>query len=443
MKFYNREHEIAQLQRLSVRAYSGSATMTLLVGRRRIGKTELLKQCFKSDANFIYFFISRKSEVLLCAEFMEILEGKVQLPVWGKIDTLLKFFEFILQQSSMIPLTVVFDEFQELQYLDPSIFSGIQNLWDTYKKNSKLHLIVCGSIYSIMCNLFENNKQPLFGRADTKIYLKPLKVKCLQQILIDEKKYTPENLLTLYTIVGGVPRYLELLQMDHAWPLSSILATMLSANSFFISEGKNALIEELGKDYRIYFSILSLIATGKTARSAIESVLQISVGGYLENLEQEFSILRRHKPIFAKENSRTQKYFIEDNFFNFWFRYFYKHQSALEIGNFNYVINIIKEEFSVYSGKYLELMLRELLADSGEYNRIGSYWDKDNINEIDIVACNDHEKKLVIAEVKLQHKKINLGLLQHKAAKLIASHPNYEVQFRGYSLDNLAELLSE
>ncbi len=441
MKFYGRSAELVQLQHLSQRAYAGHGTMTLMVGRRRVGKTYLIKECYQDDPNFLYFFVARKSQELLCEEYLKIISTKFTIPNWSVINSFLGLFEFILQQACATPLTVVFDEFQDFQYVDPAIFSGMQNLWDSYKHKSKIHIIACGSLYSIMCKIFENSKEPLFGRADTKIHLKPLKITDLKQILMDENQYSAENILTLYAIVGGIPRYLELLQVEHAWDLNAILPAMLNENSFFVNEGKDVLIEELGKDYRTYFSILSLISTGKTSRPAIESVLQTTTGGYIERLEQDFNIIERHRPMFAEENSRNIKYFIKDNFLNFWFRYFNKNQSAAEIGNFTYIINLIKEDFLTYSGRYLEQMVRELLAASGEYNIIGSYWEKDGSNEIDIIACNDHKKIMLIADVKLQSKKLNLDKLKYKAEKIIAKHSDYQIQFAGFSLENIAELL--
>lgn len=104
-------------------------------------------------------------------------------------------------------------------------------------------------------------------------------------------------------------------------------------NSLFIEEGKNLLIEEFGKDYGIYFSILSLIASGKTSRPAIESILETTVGGYLDRLENDFGLIKKIRPVLAKPNSRMVKYSVEDNFLNFWFRFIFKHRSAIEIGN--------------------------------------------------------------------------------------------------------------
>jgi len=121
-----------------------------------------------------------------------------------------------------------------------------------------------------------------------------------------------------------------------------------------LDEGKNLLIEEFGKEYTTYFSILSLISSSKTARSEMESILEKNIGGYLDRLENEYSIIKKVKPIFAKEGSRTVKYEIIDNFFNFWFRFIYKYKSTIEIENYEYVKEIIKRDFSTYSGRFLE-----------------------------------------------------------------------------------------
>lgn len=213
-------------------------------------------------------------------------------------------------------------------------------------------------------------------------------------------------------------------------------------NSFFLNEGKDVLVDKFGKVYKAYFSILGLLADGKTSRSAIESVLQTSAGGYLENLEVDFDIIQKHKPVFAKPNSRVVKYCIKDNFLNFWFRYFYKNQSAIEICNYKYVKNEIKNSINEYLGRYLEKLIVNLLSQNYEYNILGSYWEKGNQNEIDIVAVNERDKRLALIDVKLQSKKINLERLKIKAAKLTANNKDYQTEYIGYSLDDIDQLIT-
>ncbi|GAJ18084.1 unnamed protein product, partial [marine sediment metagenome] len=152
---------------------------------------------------------------------------------------------------------------------------------------------------------------------------------------------------------------------------------------------------------------LSLIASSKTSRTDIESILEKDIGGYLARLEKDYSIIKSVRPLLAKPNARVQKYFIEDNFLNFWFRFVYKYRNAIEIGNYKYVNDIVERDFITYSGHFLEKYFIEKLALTKQYSLIGNYWERRNKNEIDIVAINEKEKKVVIGEVKLNSANIN------------------------------------
>jgi len=229
----------------------------------------------------------------------------------------------------------------------------------------------------------------------------------------------------------------ELFVTFKAFTLEEQLDLIYEENSLFLEEGKNILVEEFGKEYTTYFSILSLIAAGKTARAEMESILQKDVGGYLERLEREYSVIKRVRPIFAKEGSRVLKYEIVDNFFSFWFRFIYKYKSTIEIENYEYVKNIAKRDFSTYSGKFLEKWFTQKLKLTHQYSQIGNYWERGNKNEIDIVAVNEIEKTMLIAEVKINPKKISIKKLQEKSKKIIEKFPDYKVDFVGFSLEDL------
>jgi AAA+ ATPase superfamily predicted ATPase len=314
----------------------------------------------------------------------------------------------------------------------------MQNIWDTYKNKSKIHLILCGSVYSLMKKVFENAHEPLFQRAGHRIILKPLPVDVQKQILQDHHaKFTNEDLLALYTAAGGIPRYLELLINEKAYTKKKILDTLLGENSFFLDEGRNLLIEEFGKDYTTYFSILSLVASSRTSRPEIESIIGHSVGPQIERLENEFNLLTRIIPVFSKPGTRQIRYTIADNFLRLWFRFIYKYRSAVETGNYGYIRGIIERDYSSYVGKLLENYFREKLARSGEYSEIGSYWERGNLNEIDIVALNDDKKTMLIGEVKLNAKELRLAELQAKASNLILMRPDYRLSFEGFSIRDM------
>ncbi|MEA1892379.1 MAG: DUF234 domain-containing protein [Campylobacterota bacterium] len=432
MKFYNREDELNVLKRADTLKEKHSI-MSILIGRRRVGKTTL---ALKVNKDALYFFTSKKNEKLLCEEFISELESN-GIKIFGEFNRFEDLFAYILEISKTKSLTLIIDEFQDFYKVNPAVFSSMQKLWDLNKKDSKLHLIICGSVYSLMKKIFEDSKEPLFGRADFKIVLQPLKVDVLKEILEDYSSYSKENLLDIYTITGGVAKYLELFVLYEAFTLEDMIKEIVSPNSLFLDEGKNRLIEEFGKEYTTYFSILSLMASSKTSRSEIESVLQKNISGYLERLDKDYGVIKPIKPINAKPNSKTQKYEIVDNFINFWFRFIYKYQSIIEAGNFTTLREIILRDFSTYKGKYLEKLFREVFIELGAYTNIGNYWERGNRNEIDIVGINDMEKKLDIYEVKINPKKLNRNELVLKSANLIKSYANYKIEYKLLSLDDV------
>ena len=434
MKFYNRTKELQNLKSIE-EASKQSSKMTIVVGRRRIGKTTLIKKAY---AHRVYLFVSKKNEALLCEEFMMIIQDTLDVKIFGQILTFKELFTYLMELAKTKHFTLVIDEFQEFLQINSTIYADMQNIWDSYKESTKMNLILSGSIYSLMKKIFEDKKEPLFGRANNKIHLKPFSTQTMKEIVAENyRSYMPDDLLSFYMLTGGVAKYVEIFVDSGAFTLEKQLERIFTDYSIFLEEGKNLLIEEFGKEYTTYFSILSLIASSKTSRSELESILNKNIGGYLDRLENEYTIIKKVKPIFAKEGSRTVKYEIIDNFFNFWFRFIYKYRSAIEIENYEYVKDIVLRDYATYSGKFLEKYFVAQLKLTYAYSDIGSYWERGNQNEIDIVAVNDEKKTILFAEVKRNAKKIDLKVLEAKASKLMEKYKGYTFAFRGFSLDDM------
>lgn len=434
MKFYNRQKELKTLHSIET-ASKKSSKMTVVVGRRRIGKTKLIKEAYNKK---VYLFVSKKDEAILCDEFIEIVSNELDIKVLGEFRSFKNLFEYLMVLSQDSHFTLVIDEFQEFLYINNSIYSDMQNIWDEYKDSSKMNLVLCGSIYSLMKRIFEDRKEPLFGRANSKIHLKSFSVDTLKEILKDfYPNFTNEDLLSFYIFTGGVAKYVELFVEKRAFTFESQLEAIFDEFSLFLEEGKNLLIEEFGKEYTTYFSILSLIASSKNSRGDIESMLGKNIGGYLDRLEREYTLIKKIKPMFAKEGGRRVKYEIIDNYFNFWFRFIYKYRSAIEIENFEFVKEIVRRDFRVYSGRFLEKYFMEVMGSSGEFSKIGTYWERGNKNEIDIVALNELTKKVFICEVKLNPGKIDIKALKQKASKLLNELKGYEIEYQGLSMEDM------
>ncbi|MDR0680866.1 MAG: ATP-binding protein [Dysgonamonadaceae bacterium] len=436
LKFYNREKEMALLEKNRQKS-AETAQMTFVVGRRRVGKTSLLVNSFV-DKKAVYFFVEKKNEALLCEEFIEEIQNKLGVTVYGTMRNFKDVFGYLMNLSENENFTLMIDEFQEFRNINPSVYSEMQNLWDKYKNRSKLNLILCGSVYSLMKQIFENSKEPLFGRATARMHVKSFDINTIKEIIGDYyPEFTNEDLLAFYLFTGGVAKYVDLLVEAKAFTVKKIIDEIFSENSLFLDEGKNVLIDEFGKDYGNYFSILMLIASSKTSRSEMETIMGISLGGYLDKLENEFGLITKIRPVLSKPAGKTVKYRINDNFLNFWFRFVYKYRGAVEMENFDYVKNIINRDYNTYSGQILERYFRAKISADENLSQIGSYWETGNQNEIDIVAINEYEKTAIIVEVKRQAKNINLGVLRKKAENLVANLKGYTIDFRGLSIDDM------
>lgn len=422
MEFYDREKELSLFADIQQRSQSESR-MTVLVGRRRIGKTELALRCGFAQP-LLYFFVARKAEALLCRDFVEEAERKLGMP-FGQYTSFAQLFRQLLFVSRLQPFTLVVDEFQDWMRINPSVFSEMQREWDLGKGAGRMNLIVSGSIYSLMHRIFEDSKEPLFSRAGRIVRLGAFETPVLKQILSDHNpQYTPQDLLTLYGITHGVAWYVNVLMANGKTTSQKMLNMLTEENSPFINEGRNLLVEEFGADYANYFSILSCIASGEVTRAQIEALTGIrEVGGYMERLSQHYGLIEKHMPVFAKPKSKSVRYVLKDNFLTLWFRFFYKYQRFIECGALEQLRRVVQRDMSVVDGWMLERYFRQKLRESGEYTTVGQFWGRKGDDEIDIVAVNELDRTARVLEVKKQRARYDAALLERKAQRLVEACP--------------------
>ncbi len=440
MKFYNRISELSELQRVQNLSFNDHSRLTVVPGRRRIGKTSLILKSVEGLPT-VYLFVGRKAEATLCSEFIPVITQSLHTFVPAEIRTFRTLFQYLMELASNRSFNLVIDEFQEFYNINESVYSDMQHIWDTYRKRSKMNLIVSGSVYSLMRKIFQDKKEPLFGRADNIIKLSAFDLSTLKEIMHDHKPgYTNDDLLALYSFTGGVPKYVELFCDNGALSVDEMISFMVRENSPFTDEGKNLLIEEFGKNYATYFSILGAISGGINTQPEIEAALgDKSIGGQIKRLIEDYNIIIRQRPILAKEGSHTARYEIQDNFIRFWFNYFDRHRSLIEIKNFIGLQSIIKSDYPTYSGVMLERYFKQQFAESFQYRAIGSWWElKGYQNEIDIVALKLEKNQAVVAEVKRQKKNFKLELLakkvEHLKHKLLSK---YQIEVLCLSLEDM------
>ena len=436
MKFYDRTKELEALRKIE-QLSATSAQMTVMTGRRRIGKTTLIKTAF-TKIPFVYFFVGKKSETLLCAELAEIIRETLGEDL-GDFSSFPRLLGAILAIAKRRNFTLVFDEFQNIAYTRPSIFSDIQDVWDSNKGESHINLVICGSLYSKMKQIFEDKEEPLYGRATARFKIRPFDIATLKTILADHNPgYTAEDLLCLYMVTGGVAKYVEQLMTRGAVTKDGIIRDVFSLGSYFLGEGQEMLRDEFGKDYGNYFSILSALSSGETSRGDVKSYTGLEAGGYLDRLEKDYDIVSRRRPYLAGENTKNVEYVIADNFLNFWFRFIYRYRSAVEVGNLEWLQQKVLADYESYSGPILERFFRQVYAETGLYNTVTNYWrKKDGKDEIDLIAVNDTEKSIVIGEIKRNPDKIDLHVLEKKAVSIVAHHKKWSVSYIGLSMKDM------
>ena len=344
----------------------------------------------------------------------------------------------ILRYSESHQTTIIIDEFQRLAEIGDGIISDIQQAWDTYQSRSQVHLIACGSIYSMMRKIFEDRKEPLFGRKTTRIDLKPFSIKVLKEILRDyHPDYTPEDLLMLYAITGGVAKYVAQLMDDGCQTWEDMLSNVCRSSSIFIEEGTELLVGEFGRRFQIYYSILQLIASGMTSPSEINSIIQKNTGRYLDTLEQEYSLIQKRRPMWSKPNSQGVKYYIEDCFLMFWFRFIEGNRSMVELGKFDLLEETIRQDYPQYSGMVLEKYFRQLYGEKERVTEVSHWWDNQGENEIDLIAIEKLDKRATVAEVKRNSRKYSPTALAEKYQHIRRHFQGYTVELIGLSLENM------
>lgn len=421
MKFYDRETE-QQLLKGVLQQSRREARMTVLMGRRRIGKTELSLRC--GDDIVLYFFVGKKAEALLCKDFIEEIASKLGVPVLGQVNSFSEVFRFILQLSETRAFTLIIDEFQNFQKVNSTVFSDMQRDWDLRKRNSRLNLIISGSVFTLMKKIFEDYEEPLFGRANEKLTLQPFRTDVLKEILQDfNPDYTPEDLLALFSITGGVAWYVTLLLDRGKNQKDKMLAALTEENSPFINEGKNILIEEFGTDYVIYFSILTCIANGMKTSAEIKHELGIdNVSSYLSRLEDYYGLISKYQPIYAKQNSKKVRYQLDDCFLIFWFRFFFKYQALVENKALKALGDIICRDYDGLSGLMMERYFVRKFQEEGRYI-VGKWWDRKGFNEIDLVVVDPIGKEAWVYELKKDESRYDEVAFRAKVDMMIAQTP--------------------
>ena len=406
MKFIDRKREMSTLEK----EYNRENSFVVLYGRRRTGKTTLIKE-FIRDKNAFYFFADKQNESLqinrfknqLAEHFKDEFLKKIEINDWDTI------FDYFINKIGNEKFVLVIDEFQYLCLMNKGFSSIFQRIYDEKIVSKNIMVMLCGSLISMMYSEVLSYDSPLYGRRSAQIKLQPISFEYYKEFFDNKSK---RELIEFYSITGGIPKYI--LEFDrNKSPLWNIENNIFNKDNFLYSEPKFLLQEEIN-DLSRYFSILNSVALGNTKLSSICSHLGLnssSITSYITKLI-DLDILEKEVPVTENiENGKKGLYKIKDNYLKFWFSYVYPYQSYLEIENLSYPLEKIKNEFNLWVSKIYEDLARKTLLNNSEISfpikKLGRWWN--NNEEIDIVGLGDNE--IIFGECKWSNKKVGLSVL--------------------------------
>lgn len=407
--FIGREEELELFQDLYL---SNKFEFLVLYGRRRVGKTSILKE-FTKDKNPIFFSCQEKNDSLNLSDFSSIVQSHFEGFSYGDFSSWETAFDYISNKSSKERILIVIDEFPYIAMENPSIKSILQHTIDFSWKEKNIFLVLCGSSVSFMESEILGAKSPLYGRATGRLELKSFDY-------YDSSKffpaYTNEEKLLAYGILGGIPSYLE--QFDDSKSITSNIASCILRTGSFLKDEPQTLLKMEVRDPGVYNSILETIADGSNRISIISDKIHEEpqkCSKYLATL-QKIKLVEKIVPTGESEKTKKSIYQICDNFFQFWYRFLFKNKSHYEIigakASAEEIMDV--DTISTYMGTIFERICCEYMIRMSKTSQlpivpyhIGRWWGSNSItkkqDDVDILVLGKNGKEAIFCECKYRN----------------------------------------
>ena len=444
MRFIGRKNELHTLNT----EYNRNSSFVVIYGRRRVGKTTLIKEFLKNKSAF-YYLATEELESQSMKRLANVIARTTKNTLLQKIEFTdwLDLFQLIADYKPEEKKVLVIDEFPYLVRTNSAFPSILQNAWDEFLKDSNVMLILSGSLIGMMQKHALSYDSPLYGRRTAQMRLTPLPFTSIY-----ETQNLPfEQAVEQFALTGGVPKYLEF--FEDGRPLKEQLKDAVFSKNGFLYEEPNFLLKSEFLTAVNYFSIIKTIADGNHKLGKIASALgqeSSSLTPYLSTLS-DLGFIEKRTPITEKnpEKSRKGLYFIADNFLRFWFCYVYPYKGELELDNMQIVLDEIHKDFKE---KFVAFAYEDICKDifaklcsnnaiSFVPSRIGSYWlnDYDGDTEINVMSVDHQNKQVFAGECKYHTKPVDASVyfaLKEKvdnATEIRKSFPKYNVIYGLFS----------
>ena len=423
--FIGRERELASLKDFYEKDGVG---MTVIYGRRRIGKSTLIAE-FVKDKKVIFYTATKVGK----DRNLELFSNQVtDLFLSGIEDisfhTIEAVFDFINKNISDEKVILVIDELPYWAEKDEALLSILQKYMDTVWHDKNLKIILCGSALSFMENKVLSEKSPLFGRRDSQIKLDAFDYLDAAKFVPD---YSNEDKAICYGITGGVAKYLSM--MDPSKSLDeNIIKLYFRTDGYLYDETRNLLTQEFS-DITLVNNIIEQIASGQNTINIIANKIGEKESTILYSLEKLISVglVEKKKCITEEKNKKKTQYILKDHMFKFWYEFIPKATSVIEMGQGElYYHKAVKPVLHSYMGSVFEDMCRYYTLQHGilgEFDcfvtTVGTWWGTETIinengekraqsTDIDVVALSEIEKKAVVGECKFKNEKIDKGIYE-------------------------------
>ena len=432
MRFIGRAFELRELEK---EYEKGTFALSVIYGRRRVGKTYLIKEFLKRKRG--YYFVALESNALINLSLLsqaiyEACGNLKGLPDFQDFEAALRYLFAYGEEHRIV---FVIDEYPYLAQSTEHISSLLQKLIDEYREKSKLFLILCGSSMSFMENQVLGYKSPLYGRRTSQLKVQPFGYLEAAEFVAS---YSDRDKAIVYGITGGIAEYLSFFD-ENVDLKTNIIRNFLKPNGRLFEEPDNLLKQEL-RQPKLYNDILFVISAGASKLNEMATKLNMQSGGlshYLNSL-LELGIIEKKTPVLDRKSKRPI-YRIKDTMFRFWYCFVQKNMNLLnmDLGELVYEKQI-EPKLNEYMGAIFEQIVIEYFEQrlrKGELDFLpedyGNWWGTDKIrkkeSEIDLLAF-DGKDSYLFAEVKWRNQKIDAVVYQElleKAKPFPAKNKSY------------------
>ena len=415
--FYCREKELGDLNK---RYNNGNFECVVMYGRRRVGKTALIREFCKDKPTIFFSALNATAKENLDALSKAIFEKTnpqemAGAPVYSSFDDA---FASITRLAEKGRLIFVIDEYPYLAKADESVSSRLQHIIDKVWQNTGLFVILCGSSMSFMENQVLGYESPLYGRRTGQLKIQALNYR---EVTVFNPGLSCEEQALIYGITGGIPHYINKLNVCDSID-DALRENLFNTSGYLFEEPENLLKQEL-REPAVYNSVIAAIAGGASHSNEIATKVGIEAGicaKYLKVLV-DLEILKKETPVTEKTGKKTI-YTIGDNFFRFWYRFVPRNMSAISAGRFERLYDVtVKKYLPEYMGLVFEKMCRDYLLRYADnlpvlISDAGQWWGSDAKNrkevQIDIVGIPPEGSEYIIGSCKYRNEKIGTGELE-------------------------------